>query len=117
MFDMPHFWMTVGVIGDIIVLGVYLLLQAGKLSSEGYPYLIWNVIGSSGIILGFIAEWRLADFLVESAWLVISLGAIVNLLWEKYQARQPKTATVITHLACQETPSKKVVSVQQSLSA
>ena len=116
MIDWSNFWITVGITGDIIVLGVYLLLQAGKVSSDGCAYLIWNVIGSSAIILGFIADWRLSEFLVESSWLMISLGALLRLFWDKYQSYQAKKDDERTRALVVSLPISSI-SVTDSLEA
>lgn len=68
----------VGIIGVILVLVAYFLLQWGKLRSDGFLYSFINLIGAVGIIYSLFFEWNLSAFVIESVWILISLYGIIR---------------------------------------
>ena len=72
-----HDW--AGLIGVALVLVAFFLLQAHKLSGQGYPYQAMNLIGAFGILLSLIfGTFNLSAFLQELAWFLISVYGIVR---------------------------------------
>ena len=67
-----------GVIGVIIVMGVYFLLQSGKMAASDLSYSFLNFVGSLLIIGSLIFEWNLAAFLMEFSWAVISIYGLLR---------------------------------------
>lgn len=67
-------WPTVtGLVGTLLVLLAFFLLQAGKLRGDGAVYQLLNAIGAAAIIVSLVYEFNLASMLLEIAWLLISL--------------------------------------------
>ena len=64
---------TVGITGDIFIIGAYFLLQLGKVSAKNLLYLLLNLFGALFIIFSLIFEWNLAAFTIETAWVLISI--------------------------------------------
>jgi hypothetical protein len=72
-----HDW--AGLIGVALVLIAFFLLQAHKLSGQGYAYQVMNLIGAFGILLSLIfGMFNLSAFVQELAWFLISVYGIVR---------------------------------------
>ncbi len=69
-----------GLVGVFLVLAAYLLLQLEKVSATNLPYLIANGLGSFLILLSLIREFNLSAFVIEVAWLMISLYGLTRCL-------------------------------------
>ena len=67
-----YFIDIIGIIGVAIVIITYFLLQINKISSEALSYSLFNIIGSSLIVLSLLEHWNLASFLIEMCWIMIS---------------------------------------------
>lgn len=70
---------AVGFLGAIIVLVAYFMLEKGRLKSYDFAYPVLNGIGSLLIIISLMNNWNLASFLVNSAWVVISIYGIIRI--------------------------------------
>ena len=70
----------VGVVGVILLVITYLLLQVNKLPSSGLLYSLLNAIGASLIILSLLDNFNLSAFLMEAFWVLISLIGVVRYL-------------------------------------
>lgn len=77
----------VGVLGTLMILGGFALLQAGKLSGNGLVYQLLNLFGAGGVLVSLWGSFNLSVFLLEVAWMVISLYGIAKTL------RQRRTST------------------------
>ncbi len=73
----------VGMIGVIIVLAAYLLLQLETVSSTGMSYSVANGLGAVLILTSLVNEFNLSAFVVESAWLVISMVGLIRCVLRK----------------------------------
>ncbi|MET0255532.1 MAG: hypothetical protein ABWZ54_10965 [Luteibacter sp.] len=72
-----HDW--TGLIGVALVLVAFFLLQAHKLSGQGYTYQVMNLLGAFGILLSLIfGAFNLSAFVQELAWFLISVYGIVR---------------------------------------
>jgi len=68
----------VGLVGMIITLLAYFLLQAQKLHGNGLVYQLMNAVGALGVALSLLfGTFNLPAFLLEAIWLVISIYGIV----------------------------------------
>ncbi len=69
-----HFFIAdiAGIIGVIIVIVTYLLLQLNKLAARSMTYSLLNILGSFLIIFSLLTSWNPSAFLIEVAWLLIS---------------------------------------------
>ncbi|MGH8146201.1 MAG: CBU_0592 family membrane protein [Rhodanobacteraceae bacterium] len=73
-----HWPTIVGLVGMVVVLLAYFLLQARKLHGNGVVYLLMNALGSAAIIVSLIYEFNLASMVLEIAWLAISIYGLVR---------------------------------------
>ena len=68
---------VVGLIGMIVTLLAYFLLQAQKLHGNGLVYQLMNAVGALGVALSLLfGTFNLPAFLLEVIWLVISIYGI-----------------------------------------
>ncbi|MDQ6980876.1 MAG: hypothetical protein Q9M46_05315 [Ghiorsea sp.] len=70
----------IGLVGVVIVLAAYFFLQAGKLILTGYKFSIMNAVGSSLILVSLFFNFNIASFVIESAWIAISIYGILKTL-------------------------------------
>lgn len=69
---------VVGLVGMIVTLLAYFLLQAQKLHGNGLVYQLMNAVGALGVALSLLfGTFNLPAFLLEAIWLVISIYGIV----------------------------------------
>jgi len=60
-----------------ILLGFF-LLQAGRLAGTGLVYQLLNLFGAAGILVSLMGKFNLSVFLLEAAWMAVSLYGIVR---------------------------------------
>lgn len=70
----------IGNIGLVLLLGTYLLLQLGRISSGQLRYSICNALASLLIGISLIFKFNMSAFLVEAFWFVISVYGIFRYL-------------------------------------
>lgn len=75
---------TIGIIGMVAILLAYFMQQIGKWRSDAPPYLLTNIGGAGGLLISLLWSWNLASFLLECAWLTISMLGLI-----KYYRRKP----------------------------
>lgn len=69
---------VVGLVGMVITLLAYFLLQAQKLHGNGLTYQLLNTLGSLGVAISLLfGKFNLPAFLLELAWLAISIYGMV----------------------------------------
>ena len=68
-----HWYDFVGNIGIVFILGSYLLLQLEKISARDWRYSAANGLGAALILFSLYFAFNLSAFLIEAAWLLISL--------------------------------------------
>jgi len=71
-----HDW--VGILGTLLVLGGFFLLQAGRLTGNGLAYQLMNLLGAAGILVSLIGKFNVSVFLLELAWMVVSAYGIAR---------------------------------------
>lgn len=79
----------VGLLGTLLVVGSYFLLQSGRLSGTGLPYQLINIAGSSGILVSLFGGFNLAVALLQCTWIAISVYGIVRGLRARRVAERP----------------------------
>ncbi|HEU4856127.1 MAG TPA: hypothetical protein VFS86_02365 [Rhodanobacteraceae bacterium] len=68
----------VGLVGMLVTLVAYFLLQAQKLHGNGLVYQLMNAVGALGVALSLLfGTFNLPAFLLEVIWLAISIYGIV----------------------------------------
>lgn len=77
----------VGLVGVILILIAYYLLQAEKYSASDSGYLKLNVIGSALLLFSLCYNWNLSSVIIEIIWLVISVWGIFRSNRQRMSAR------------------------------
>jgi hypothetical protein len=77
-----------GNIGVICFLAAFFLLQKERLKHDDYAYLLLNAAGAALLIASLLWEWNLSAFMLECAWLAISLYGI----YKRATGHKPPTA-------------------------
>jgi multidrug transporter EmrE-like cation transporter len=62
----------VGMIGVVMIVVTYLMLQLNKLRSEDLAYSLLNAIGASFIVASLLVDFNLSALLMEVFWVLIS---------------------------------------------
>lgn len=71
-------WPTViGLVGMLVTLLAFYLLQARKLHGNGVIYQLMNAFGSAAIIVSLFYAFNLPAMILEVAWLAISIYGLV----------------------------------------
>lgn len=74
---------AIGILGVIIVVTTYFLLQSEKMDSKGFLYSFFNAFGSLLILYSLLINWNLASFIIEFIWILISIYG----LWRWYRGK------------------------------
>ena len=72
-----------GNVGVICILVTYALLQFERLSAQGVFYSTLNALGSGLILLSLIVDFNLSAFVLEVAWLALSLIGLIRLMQKR----------------------------------
>lgn len=67
-----------GNLGVLFILVTYLLLQLEKIDVSSLLYSALNAAGAGLILYSLLYDFNLSAFLIESAWLAISLYGLVR---------------------------------------
>lgn len=71
---------VVGLAGTLAILAAFYLLQAGRLAGDSLSYQVLNLVGAGGILVSLWGGFNLSVFLLELAWVGVSLYGIVRTL-------------------------------------
>jgi hypothetical protein len=63
----------VGNLGVLIILACYLLVQLERMSIQNPGYSILNALGAVLILVSLLQNFNLSSFVIEIAWLAISV--------------------------------------------
>ncbi len=70
----------VGLGGTLVILVAYFLLQARRMDGTDRRYQLLNAIGSAGVLVSLMGSFNLSVFLLEFAWLLISVYGLARSL-------------------------------------
>ena len=73
-----------GLLGTLLVVGSYFLMQAGRLGGTSLAYQLANIAGSTGILVSLVGGFNVSVALLQCTWIVISLYGI----WRAWRARR-----------------------------
>lgn len=79
----------IGMLGTLMVLVGFFLLQSGKLSGTGIVYQLLNLFGAGGVLVSLLGKFNVSVFVLELIWVLISAYGIVRTLKSR---RTPTTA-------------------------
>ena len=71
--DLPTFPDLIGLIGVGLILIVFAGLTLERMDPKGWPYNAGNAVGAALILISLIYSFNLASFVMEIAWLGLSL--------------------------------------------
>lgn len=74
---------VIGILGVIMILIAYALVQLEKLSVHDLLYSTLNALGSFLILISLIVEFNLSAFLMEFFWLIFSIIGIYKFIKNK----------------------------------
>lgn len=70
MFD------VIGIIGVVMILACYALVQFEKLDVRAKSYSFFNALGAGLILISLYIDFNLSAFIIESFWVLISIFGI-----------------------------------------
>jgi len=70
----------IGIIGSLLLILAYYLVQKNKELAEKSIYYLLNLTGSLFIIFSLIFKWNLSAFLIEFFWILISISGLYKTL-------------------------------------
>ena len=73
----------VGNTGVVLILLTFFLVQVRKMDATGFRYLVANGLGALFILYSLIFSFNLSAFIIETAWLLISLVGLVRIFRER----------------------------------
>lgn len=74
----------VGMIGTIMVVGAYFLLQIDRIDAKGFAFNCCNLVGAILLLLSLLVHFNLASFVIELFWIAASIVGLVRV----YQKRR-----------------------------
>ena len=84
---MNYSWLDLaGLVGVVLIVIAYLLLQLNKLPSSAPSYSLLNAVGALLVIVSLVFDFNLAAFLMEAFWFLISLYGLLRPLISKPSA-------------------------------
>ena len=73
----------IGILGVIMILIAYALVQLGKLHVKDLSYSLLNAIGAFFILISLLIDFNLSVFLMEFFWLIFSILGIYTYIKNK----------------------------------
>jgi len=71
---------AVGMTGVLMILITYGLVQMDRINVKGMGYSFFNGLGALLILISLYVDFNLSAFVIEAAWLLISLFGLFNAL-------------------------------------
>ena len=79
---MTNSWFDIiGLVGVVLIVVAYLMLQLGKLPSSSPSYSLLNAIGAFLVMVSLFFDFNLSAFLMEAFWFLISLFGLMRQLF------------------------------------
>ena len=73
----------VGVLGFILYMVSYFLLQIGKLEGSGSGYILMNLTAATFVLISLTQHFNLASALIQISWILISFIGLFRLNFSK----------------------------------
>ncbi len=71
---------AIGMIGVFMILAVYGAVQIDKMDVKTVSYSVINAVGAILILISLLVTFNLASFVIEIAWLLISIFGVFKAL-------------------------------------
>ena len=68
-----HWPDAIGLLGVVLILLAYFLLQSGRLRGDALPHQLLNAAGALLVLVSLLYAFNLSAFLMELAWLLVSI--------------------------------------------
>ena len=68
----------IGMLGTLMVLAAFFLLQAGRVSGTGIVYQVLNLLGAGGVLVSLLGQFNVSVFFLELAWMLVSAYGIAR---------------------------------------
>ena len=69
-----------GVLGSVLIVGSYLLLQLGRMRADQVAWPVLNGAGAALVMISLLFEFNLGAFVLECFWLVISIIGLARII-------------------------------------
>ncbi|HTI95341.1 MAG TPA: hypothetical protein VL425_02385 [Rudaea sp.] len=73
-----HWPDAIGLLGVVLILLAYFLLQAGRVHGNALPYQLLNALGAVLVLVSLLYAFNLSAVLMELAWLLVSIYGIAR---------------------------------------
>ncbi len=70
----------VGLVGTLMVLVAYFLLQAGRLHGTGMLYQLLNLFGAAGVLASLYGKFNVSVMLLMTVWILITAYGLARTL-------------------------------------
>lgn len=67
---------AIGMLGVSMILAAYALVQLDRIDVKNINYSLANALGAGLILISLMVDFNLSAFVIESCWLLISIGGI-----------------------------------------
>lgn len=67
-----------GVVGSIVYVGGFALVQAGRVCGNGHAYVFSKIIAAILVLISLVAEFNLGSFLIQVGFLAIGLWGLAR---------------------------------------
>lgn len=81
---------AIGVLGTLVILLAYGLVQLGRMDVNRLPYSVLNLVGAIAIVISLTDAFNLPSLILELAWSVISLYGIYRVLRSRAGGSRPR---------------------------
>ncbi len=88
-----HYFNEIGMVGVVLVLFAYFMLQVGRMSGASVRFSFLNLMGSLLILVSLCYTWNLASGVIEIAWLLISFYGLVKSTRIYYSSKEKHGAS------------------------
>ncbi|OGT45257.1 MAG: hypothetical protein A3E83_08290 [Gammaproteobacteria bacterium RIFCSPHIGHO2_12_FULL_41_20] len=85
----------IGIIGVVLTLTAYFLLNINRLHSTQVSYLLLNFLGSTLVLVSLYFHWNLASVMIEFCWVLISLVGLYRIFMGKSIRNSVKARDVL----------------------
>jgi predicted membrane protein len=78
MFNLDFLFNTVGMIGAILILIAFFLIQTDKIKSDDLSFPVLNSLGALFLLVSLLRFWNLASVFIEVCWIAIGVYGIIK---------------------------------------
>ena len=69
---------ALGILGVLLILWYYFLLQIGKRAANSLSFSVGNLVGALLLLISLWYNWNLPSVIIEIAWFLISAYGIIR---------------------------------------